>query len=207
MSTASASPYDAEEPFRYPLGLPAGSVRALLTLIVVGVICTDIIRQQPVELVWAETLMIALAHYFTTRRFVSLPPDVLAKLEADHILPNEPHPLYLPKGSIRFVILVAFIGVAAYEAQQGRLWQPQILSILGALIAYFIGTVVRSVREWWTRGRLQVPTRWRGDIKATIALVSLIGAAALHLAQQEKLLPPHSEHLAMAFTLYYFGSR
>ena len=53
---------------RPPLGLPRGSVRALLTLMIVGVVAAKLIRGLQVELLWTETLMIALAHYFTSRQ-------------------------------------------------------------------------------------------------------------------------------------------
>lgn len=203
----TTSVYDKEEPFRYPLGLPSGSVRALLTLMVVGVICFDIVKHQAVEIVWAETLMIALAHYFTTRRFVNLPPEVLAKLEADGVLQKEPYPLYLPRGSIRAVILASFIGVAVYEFQQGRLWEPAIVSILGALVAYFVGNLIRSVRDWWYRGRSLPPTRLWGDIKAITCLGGLLLISLLRITQHQNLLPAHSEAVVMALTLFYFGSR
>ena len=80
-----------------PLGLPIGSVRALLTLIVVAVVVSRMARGLPVDALWTQTLLIALAHYFTARRFVSLPPDVLARLEEDGLIERERHP-FLPAG-------------------------------------------------------------------------------------------------------------
>jgi len=47
-----------------PLGLPTGSVRALLTLIVVSVVITQLSLNREVNPLWTETLLIALAHYF-----------------------------------------------------------------------------------------------------------------------------------------------
>ena len=44
-----------------PLGLPSGSIRALLTFLIVAVVIAQIVRGQQVELLWTETLMIALA--------------------------------------------------------------------------------------------------------------------------------------------------
>src|SRR5262249_36360605 len=54
---------------RPPLGLPNGSVRALLTLLIVAVVFVQVARGHQIEALWTETLMIALAHYFTSRRF------------------------------------------------------------------------------------------------------------------------------------------
>ena len=46
--------------------MPAGSVRALLTLLVVAVVAVRLIQNLDLGL-WRETLMIVLAHYFTSR--------------------------------------------------------------------------------------------------------------------------------------------
>ena len=63
-----------------PLGLPRGSIRAVLTLLIVSVVIVQMIRGQEVGLLWTETLLIALAHYFTSRRLVTLPPDISRRL-------------------------------------------------------------------------------------------------------------------------------
>jgi len=79
-ASASAAPKPAAK--RHPLGLPAGSVRALLCLIVVSFLVIQTARGVRIDVVWTEALMIMLAHYFTTRRFVSLSHELRAKLEA-----------------------------------------------------------------------------------------------------------------------------
>src|SRR5438105_1135441 len=116
-TTPVKTDYDTEEPFRYPLGLPSGSVRALLTMIVVAVTCSDILNGRKIDPIWAETLMVALAHYFTSRRFVQLSPEVLRRFEAEGVITKEPLPLYLPRGTIRLMILAAFTGVFAFQFQ------------------------------------------------------------------------------------------
>jgi hypothetical protein len=55
-------------------------VRALLTLLIVAVVLVQVARGREVELLWTETLMIALAHYFTSRRFIRLSPDAMRRL-------------------------------------------------------------------------------------------------------------------------------
>src|SRR5688572_26309267 len=98
-----------DEP-RPPLGLPSGSVRAILTLLIVAVVVVQVIRGTEVERLWIETLMIALAHYFTSRRFISLPPDVIRRLETEGHVEHEAHPLCLPRHSIRAILALTFIG-------------------------------------------------------------------------------------------------
>ncbi len=199
--------YDTENPFRYPLGLPSGSVRALLTLIVVGVTCTDIVKGLSIEAVWAETLMVALAHYFTSRRFVQLPPETLRRLEDDNIIPKEPLPLYLPRGTIRFLILASFIGVAVYQYRQGKLAEPSTFAIFVTLAAYFVGTMFRGCVNWWYRGRNVQESRWLADTKAVIVLVALVVTSLLQVLGTQSHAPLWLENITMAMVLFYFGSR
>jgi hypothetical protein len=86
------SPVPAQVTPRPPLGLPSGSVRALLTLLIVAVVVVQVVRGREVEPLWTETLMIALAHYFTSRRFINLAPDVMRRLEAEQCPPIETTP-------------------------------------------------------------------------------------------------------------------
>src|SRR5215471_17558646 len=88
---------------RPPLGLPSGSVRALLTILIVSVVIVQVVRGEEVEPLWTETLMIALAHYFTSRRFIDLAPDVIRRLEPRAKLRRSPiHSIFLATVSERF---------------------------------------------------------------------------------------------------------
>ena len=120
-------------PLTYPpLGLPTGSVRALLTLTCVAVVIVDTARDQPMDLFWVEALLISMAHYFTSRRFVSLPPATIRKLEDDGILERESQPLFLPRGSIRALIILAFVGLGLYLYYNDpeRLRKPNVITLL-----------------------------------------------------------------------------
>src|SRR5262245_17810489 len=97
---SNLNPETTENPAaRPPLGLPTGSVRALLTLLIVAVVVCETVRGRPVTELWSETLLIALAHYFTSRRFVGLSPQVLGQLERAGHIPQESNPLFLPRHS------------------------------------------------------------------------------------------------------------
>lgn len=64
-----------------PLGLPTGSIRALLTLLIVGVVIVQVVRGQEIELLWAETLMIALVVLlvllYTAGAYLANRPDLV----------------------------------------------------------------------------------------------------------------------------------
>src|SRR6185436_15787490 len=105
---------------RPPLGLPTGSVRAILALLIVAVVIVETVRGRQIDELWSETLLIALAHYFTSRRFVGLSSDVLRRMEDEGHLPRESNPLYLPRHSIRALIVLSFAGLAYYSIEVQR---------------------------------------------------------------------------------------
>lgn len=190
-----------------PLGLPTGSVRALLTLIVIGVVINSLVRNRPLDVLWSETLLIALAHYFTSRRFVALPAHVIRKLEQDGLIESERQPLYLPKHSIRFLIFAAFVGVAVYLYQEGRLFDSQVLSLLGIVYAYLLGAIGRGISHWIRRRDDRPASRLWVDGKAVIALLALIIAAVPELAGVDAKVPSEVHKVALGLMLFYFGAR
>ena len=94
-----------------PLGLPYGSVRALLSLMVLGMVVIDVlvgrnpgglatVADEMVEVLWSECLVIVMAGYFTTRKFVRLPNDVVERLAKEGVLAVD-RPLGLPRFTMR----------------------------------------------------------------------------------------------------------
>jgi hypothetical protein len=183
-------------PIRPPLGLPNGSVRALLTFLIVAVVVVQIGRGREVEMLWTETLLIAMAHYFTSRRLIKLPPDVARQLTQEGRIEVESHPLYLPRHSIRVIFLVTFLGLALWLYHKGRLFDSPSLSTLGVVFAYALGIVarIRTVRAW-------------EDLKAIAVLLVLTTTAVLYLADRPDYVPRMLRDLTLGFVLFYFGSR
>jgi len=130
---------------RYPLGLPSGSVRALLTLMVLLIVSVQMISGPDISPLWVETLLITLAHYFTSRRFVNLPTDVIHNLEKSGHLEPETTPLYLPRHSIRIIIVFTFVTVGALSLFSNQL-NPKSWTILAAVIPYLVGIVFTAAR-------------------------------------------------------------
>lgn len=190
-----------------PLGLPTGSVRALLTLIVVAVVVARVALGKSPDPLWIETLLIALAHYFTSRRFVSLPPDVMLRLEQEGVIAKERHPLYLPKNSIRTIIVGAFVGLGIYLYREPRLVTPEAVALLSMVFAYLLGAIVRSVSGWFAKRRSQPITGVWGDIKALIVLGAIVIAAIPVLFDVGIPISPLVDRIALGLTLFYFGSR
>lgn len=190
-----------------PLGLPRGSVRALLTLIVLGVVVFDLARGHDLDVIWTETLLIALAHYFTTRRFVTLPTDVMRRLENEGVLEKEQQPLFLPRYSIRVLVLAAFVGLGVYLYRENRLFEPRALSLLGMASAYLIGMIGRNIGDLLGRCKIGGRSRLWGDLRALIVLIALIVVALAEVLNDTKLLPVGADRVALCLVLYYFGAR
>jgi hypothetical protein len=192
-----------------PLGLPVGSIRAILTLFVVAVVTVSVAqdREQELDLIWTETLLIAMAHYFTARRFVSLPPDVLKKIQLEGVLEQESHPLFLPKHSIRFLILASFGGLAYFLYREHRLMEPRAVSLLGIVSAYVLGSVFRGIGSWFGRKTGKQPSSAWGDLKAIVVLLAMAIAGIPELMGMSDMMPPIVHKVALGLMLFYFGSR
>src|SRR5262245_58611344 len=156
---------------RPPLGLPTGSVRALLTLLILAVVVHEVVLGRQVAVIWTETLVISLAYYFTYRRFVSLPRAVITRLETEGPLPREPNPLGLARHSLRFLIILTIAGLGAYLYREDRLLEPQVITIFGTALCYLLGVFIGGFTAWWSKGRKSLSTHLWKDIKAVVVLL------------------------------------
>lgn len=167
-------------------------------------------RGMKVSLLWFESLMIVLAHYFASRRLVQMSPELRARLTAEGALEAEPNPLYLPRHSLRLIIIGAFIALAVYLAQNGRLLDPVALPIFIAVGSYFLGIGFHSVLAWWRKGKPMSPGATRLDnIRALLTLAAMTLVIVLQLTGWQSLIPHGDklEALPLALMLFYFGSR
>ena len=174
---------------------------------IVSVVIFQVVRGRPVELLWTETLMIVLAHYFTSRRFVRLPPEVIQQLEREGHLETETNPLFLPRHTIRAAIVVAFVGLGLYVYRQGRILDPEPLSILITVFAYLVGVIGRGLLDWWNLKRGRQTWRWWEDFKAVAVLLALGVTATAYILGMAENLPQRLPLAALGLVLFYFGSR
>jgi hypothetical protein len=199
----------SEENFhaRPPLGLPTGSVRAILTLLILAVVVHEIVLGRHVAIIWTETLVIALAYYFTYRRFVSLPREVLLRLEQEGALPREPNPLGLPRHSIRVLIILTIGALGVYLYREHRILEPQVITIFGTALCYLLGVFLSAVTAWWSKGRKTLTTHVWEDIKAVVVLLTVAATATLHFLGSPDLVPGWLQTTTVGLVLFYFGSR
>jgi len=208
-------------PRRHALGLPAGSVRALLALAVLGLLwavalthahgqtVSDADKQLPTILIALQILMmLILVHFFTAHGHTI----------GRHI--SGVAPLGLPGGSIRFVLAGGYIGLSVlllYNGadfdlpEKGALWSL-LLELVVLLVSYFAGMLLSGfVRMVWG----EPPPAPYQDLEAWVAILALLGlgiVVLLHLvnrnlAAENKISLDVAEAVLSGLIGLYFGAR
>src|SRR4051812_1041118 len=135
------SPSPVEWRRLHALGLPAGSIRALLAILVFGTIW-GLLALRPAREVpdfLRDLLFIILGHYFASRRRVDRGDE------------PGPSPLFLPKGSIRLLLVGGCVGVAALLYSRGQLTTPgrhQGVVTLWLVGGFLLGVALHAVSGW-----------------------------------------------------------
>jgi hypothetical protein len=159
--------------YRHPLGLPAGSVRALLTFMVLGTVWTLLLmpaeKMISVPLYLYYLTFLVIGSYFGSRSHA--PPGR-----------RETPPLYLPRGSIRFLIIAGFLGVAGYGWYQDHEFleklrlddmrkEPYLPFIIFG--SFFLGVIVALVAHLTLSGPEGMPS-WYQDVIAWISVIAVL---------------------------------
>ncbi len=199
----------------HAFGLPEGSIRALMALVIFATLWGHLLlrpdREVPESL--RDLLFIILGHYFASRN------------RADAREAPGPPPLYLPRGAVRLLLMAGFVAVAVVLTRQGRLTavskNPGVVTLL-LVFGFMLGVILQRIAGWWN-GKGRVLPRWMED---TRAFVSLLAAALLAILVWDQLRPflPEPveqfqqhfqlglgrfgpEHVLAAIVGFYFGSR
>jgi len=153
----------------HALGLPAGSVRALLALGVDGTVSGLIIRDpaKPLPDHLESLLFVVIGHYFAARGQAVTNPD------------NGPPPLFLPRGSVRLLLIAALVTVGVLVFRQDGIQALRGLFTLILAFAFLLGLLLARIARWVARRRTS-PSRWFADLQAIVGL-SAIGALALQV--------------------------
>jgi hypothetical protein len=196
-------------------GLPEGSVRALMALLIFGTLWGSLIlrpdREIPESL--RDLLFIVLGHYFAVRKRTAATE------------PGGPPPLYLPRGTIRLLLIAGFVAVTVVLFRHGQLTHvranPGVLTLV-LVSGFLLGVVVQKLASWWSGAGRRVP-RVVEDVRATVSLVAAVLLAVLVWDQLVPFLPAEivkafrvldfgmgrygPEHVLAAVVGFYFGSR
>ena len=149
---------------QHALGLPAGSVRALLAILVFGTTWGLLVVRpnQEVPDYIRDLLFIIMGHYFAVRRR-SGPAEQ----------PGPP-PLFLPRGSVRLLLVVGSFAVAVLLFRQGRLTalddNPGVVTLL-LIGGFLLGVALNTLATWWKERGHHTP-RIVEDLRALISMAA-----------------------------------
>jgi hypothetical protein len=205
---------------RYPLGLPPGSVRAILVFIVLGLVWALMLvppeKGGGVPLYLYYLMFLALGCFFAAHGY-SIPGAAGGTAS----------PLYMPGGSLRFLIVLGFVAVLGWKYYStGDLrslleirapqWDPtQSYMPLVLLGAFFIGVFFSRVLSRLVTGPWGTPP-WFQDIQAWLAVLATLamGAEAIingfinpGLPEEKQIHPVELQVFLAAVTGFYFGAR
>ena len=200
-----------------PSACPAGSIRAILALLVVGLFCAllllqanDPTRPVPIPAYLVYLLFLILGHFFAAH---------------GHTIHHRGEtgcssPLYLPAGSIRFLLLVGLVGTVVWDyvkdsdtllnqlkaSMDGLQRQPYLPLVL--LGGFFTGVVIRTLV-----GR-NTQAYWWQDTEAWFALIATLGLCievmirlVINPSLQNPLDLPNWEGFLAGIVAFYFGAR
>ncbi len=201
---------------RYALGLPSGSVRALLALIIVALTCVLMLvsplhkKPIPIPPYLLYLLFIVIGHFFAIHGHGHHPSAAQA----------DPGPLYLPRGFIRFFILAILVATVAWEFYKDAAeFQIQLTDSMKELAnqpflpivllgGFFLGVIIHTLV-----GREYTPY-WFEDFEAWVALIAVLGLAIeamIYLVINPNLDDPIEssglQTFVAAVVAFYYGAR
>jgi hypothetical protein len=217
MSTDVQSLPATPAPRRHAFGWPAGSVRALLALGVLGLAWAIVLRYRygtplaektlPQAFVYLQFLMVLILAHFFAAHGSSIGPQV-----------SSGSPLHLPRGTVRFILLAGYLGLSGFLFfnQQDFEFPANVPFVVpvGLLISGFIlGNLLTGLLRMVGGGQLP---DWFVDFEAWVALMSFLGLAVLlvvHVLINPSVSPdlqiymPTGEASLAAVIGFYFGAR
>lgn len=183
-----------------PLGLPPGSVRALLLL---GLVARTVLDLKdglvPDPWLWVATLMCGAA-YFAAR--------AAGGPGAPPIGPRPRPPLGLPAGTVRLLLLAGagYALVLLYDRVAPDDLAPHRAPVLWLLGAFALGVVVRLLARRLGRPR-DLGTHWGWHLQALAVLISVGGLVAIGATGRQNDVAEWIQVLLAAGPVYYLATR
>jgi len=146
----------------YPLGMPRGTVRAIITVMVVSFPFTYIFDniQIPSEVV--NTIFILVAFYFEARKGVDSRLKIIEGIKNPEKVSEEKRkakkPLYLPRYTVRIslmIFLIVFYLIDLFIQNISLELTNTLIDILVIAILYFIGNFFRAIGQIFSKKKLK----------------------------------------------------
>jgi hypothetical protein len=201
---------------RHALGLPAGSVRALLAFGVLALLWLLALSpvlskeppakaQLPTAFVYLQLLMVLILASFFAAHGGSIGGPA-----------SKRSPLGLPRGTVRGLLLFGYLALAVYLYRTRPEFQlPDqsafLLLLLVLLSGFFLGHVLTAVVRGLSGGILPP---WFQDIQAWVAILAMFALGAILVIQlfinpslEQKLDLPWLDATLAGLVGFYFGAR
>jgi len=144
----------------YPLGMPRGTVRAIITLMVVSFPFTYLMNGTEIEGQIINAIFILAAFYFEARTSeneeIEIAKEIKNPERHKQLKAKEKYPLYLPKYSVRIMLLIILLIIFLTNMSLGVSFQiiNTIFNILIIVILYFIGTLFQSLASYRNKNKI-----------------------------------------------------
>lgn len=185
----------SEKPAGEPLGLPRGSIRALIALLMAGTCAALAVAGRPVPGSLTSLLLAIVGFYFGFRVKAASMSDRIHDPAA-----RREQPLYLPGGVIRLLLIAAILVMGACLFLYGHLGRPGYLELTVILIGMVLGHFFRRLT-----GRS--PGQGLNHLLGVLGMLLAVAAAVIFLSGADESLPPHLVMAVCAAISFYFGSR
>ena len=146
----------------YPLGLPRGTIRAFITLLIVLFPFTYIIWDTEIKSEIVYTVFILVAFYFEARKGDDSRLKIIAEIKDPVKFAEEKRivvkPLYLPKYTVRIsllIVLVVYYLIDLFVRNISLELTNTLLDILIIALLYFLGTFFRAIGKIWSKKKLK----------------------------------------------------
>lgn len=195
-------------PPKPPLGLPAGSVRAILAIILSGTLWYMILRRLEPPTILVESALLVVAFYFGVRSTAPVVPTT--KTAARQEAPKVRQPLFLPRGVVRSILAVGFLGVIAYVYFRDGTIDSALVLILQVIVSYVVGYVFSYVLLRRARAGKELGRAVRAARNlVSLAAIGITAGASWTIAtgQFTDVFPPYLQNALAWAIAFYFGSR
>ena len=146
----------------HPLGMPRGTVRAIITLMVVSFPFTYIIANSQIPSEIVNTIFILVAFYFEARKGEDSRLKIIEGVKDTDEVSEEKRrtkkPLYLPKYSVRIllmILLIVFYLIDVFVQPISLELTNTLIDILVIAVLYFIGTFFRALVKIVQKNKLK----------------------------------------------------
>ncbi len=146
----------------YPLGMPRGTVRAIITIMVVSFPFTYIFYNAQIPSEVVNTIFILVAFYFEARKGADSRLKVIEGIKNPEKMSEEKRktkkPLYLPRYTVRIslmIFLIVFYLIDLFIQPISLELTNTLIDILVIAILYFIGTFFRAIGQIFSKKKLK----------------------------------------------------